>query len=233
MSRPTSWLDKKETFRTRHEALSNYRQNTLQGDISALSSAVSDFVKRGGVSQDPAADGNYNQILQISQRINAKQAAFKALNTDISTSIKDMSRTYDTGQLLLENGRLQQEIQALEKQKVETTEDADAAAIRDRVLKERDTAVTSHQIFFLDRPVRTSTIPFLWAAAILFVAAGLLVFKQLLPIAPLQGMEGVGMGAAILYSLQGVLGDPRIWMALVAAAVITITVLALKVAGVF
>jgi hypothetical protein len=232
MSRPTSWLDKKETFRTRHEALSNYRQNTLQGDISALNSAVSDFVKRGGVSQDPAADGNYNQILQISQRINAKQAAFKALNTDISTAIKDMSRTYDTGQLLLENGRLQQEIQALEKQKVETTEDADAAAIRDRVLKERDTAVTRHQIFFLDRPVRTSTIPFLWAAAILFVAVGLLVFKQLLP---LQGMgvEGVSMGAAILYSLQGVLGDPRIWMALVAAAVITIIVLSLKVAGVF
>ena len=228
-----AWLDKKATFARRHQELSNYRQNTLQGDITTLNSAVSQFINRGGVSQDPQSDGNYNEILRLTQKIEAKQTAFKALNSDISTAIKDMSTNYDSGQLLLDNGRLQQEIQALEKQKAEAATDAEAAALRDEVLKERDTAVNQHQIFFLDRPVRRSSIPFLWAIGFLFVAAGLLVFKQMLPI---EG-AGVGMAAslptAILYSLQGVLADPRVWMTLVGAAVITIIVLSLKVAGVF
>lgn len=227
-----SWLDKKATFATRHQELSNYRQNALQGDITTLNSAVTQFINRGGVSQDPQSDGNYNEILRLTQKIEAKQAAFKALNSDISTAIKDMSTNYDSGQLLLDNGRLQQEIQTLEKQKAEAATDAEAAALRDEVLKERDTAVNQHQIFFLDRPVRRNSIPFLWAIGFLFVAAGLLVFKQILPITAVEG-AGMGAGAAILYSLQGTLADPRVWMTLVGAAVITIIVLSLKVAGVF
>lgn len=227
-----SWLDKKATFATRHQELSNYRQNALQGDITSLNSAVSQFINRGGVSQDPQSDGNYNEILRLTQKIEAKQAAFKALNADVSTAIKDMSTNYDSGQLLLDNGRLQQEIQALEKQKAEAVTDAEAAALRDEVLKERDTAVNQHQIFFLDRPVRRSSIPFLWAIGFLFVAAGLLVFKQMLPITAVEGMAA-SLPTAILYSLQGTLADPRVWMTLVGAAVITIIVLSLKVAGVF
>lgn len=227
-----SWLDKKATFAARHQALSNYRQNTLQGDIAGLNTAVTAFINRGGVSQDPQSDGNYNEILRLTQKIEAKQTAFKALNADVSTTIKDMSTNYDSGQLLLDNGRLQQEIQALEKQKTEVATDAEAAALRDEVLKERNTAVNQHQIFFLDRPVRRSSIPFLWAIGFLFIAAGLLVFKQMLPIAAVEG-AGMGGAAAILYSLQGVLADPRIWMTLVGAAILTIIVLSLKVAGVF
>lgn len=227
-----SWLDKKATFAARHQELSNYRQNTLQGDIAGLNTAVTAFINRGGVSQDPQSDGNYNEILRLTQKIEVKQAAFKALNADVSTTIKDMSTNYDSGQLLLDNGRLQQEIQALEKQKTEVATDAEAAALRDEVLKERNTAVNQHQIFFLDRPVRRSSIPFLWAIGFLFVAAGLLVFKQMLPIAAVEG-AGIGGAAAILYSLQGVLADPRVWMTLVGAAILTIIVLSLKVAGVF
>lgn len=227
-----SWADKKKEFERRYNTVSSYWQNkadtnkpSLTRDIDNLNTAVAGFIKTGGVSQDPTNDPNYTQALNLFNSIKGKKAEFDNLNKDIRTTITGITTEYDTGNMLKTNGDLQQDIMRLEKQKVEANNDASTAKLRDTLLKKRDTAVTRHQLFFLDRPVRSSSIPILWGLSILFVAAAIIVFKQLFPGVPtVPGNE---------FSLIYFFMDPRIWMALTAAAVIVIIFLVLKIVGVF
>lgn len=227
-----SWLNKKEDFQKRYNIVSSYWQNktdinkpSLTRDIDNLNTAVANFIKKGGVSQDPSNDPNYTQALTLFNTIKAKKAEFDNLNKEIRTTIKQITSDYDTGSMLKTNGDLQQDIIRLEKQKVESNNDAETANLRDKLLKERNTAVTRHQLFFLDRPVKTSSIPILWGLSILFVAAAIIVFKQLFPeVSAAPGSE---------FSIVHFFMDPRIWMALTTAAVIVIIFLVMKILGVF
>ena len=226
-----SWQDKKADFQRRYNAVSSYWQNktdtnkpSLTNDIDNLNTAVANFIKKGGVSQDPSNDPNYTQALNLFNNIKAKKADFDNLNKDIRTTITQITKEYDTGSMLKTNGDLQQDIIRLEKQKVESNNDAATANLRDTLLKERDTAITKHQLFFLDRPVRSSSIPILWGLSILFVAAAIIVFKQLFPTISTSGTE---------FSAMNFFMDPRIWMALSIAAVIVIIFLVMKIVGVF
>jgi hypothetical protein len=227
----SSWIDKKATFQTRYQALSDYRQNQLQNDLNTLNTAVAGFISKGGVSQDPNADGNYNQLLQVSDKIQAKKRDFIKLNQDLGNAIKDMSHSYDTGDLLLENGRLQQEIQVLEKEKSEVGVDVATAELRDKVLKERDTAINRHQLFFLNNPISSRAIPFIWAFSFLFVAVGVLVFKQMFPGAA-AGVEGVAE-TSIAESIMHFFSDGRVLISIGVAAIIVIIFLVMKILGVF
>jgi hypothetical protein len=226
-----SWADKKKEFERRYNAVSSYWQNktdtnkpSLTRDIDNLNTAVAGFIKTGGVSQDPTNDPNYTQALNLFNSIKAKKQEFDNLNKDIRTTITGITKEYDTGSMLKTNGDLQQDIIRLEKQKVESNNDASTANLRDKLIKERDTAVTRHQLFFLDRPVKSSSIPILWGLSILFVAAAIIVFKQLFPAVAAPGTE---------FSLVYFFMDPRIWIALTAAAAIVIIFLVLKIVGVF
>jgi hypothetical protein len=225
----SSWIDKKATFQTRYQALSDYRQNQLQNDLNTLNTAVAGFISKGGVSQDPNADGNYNQLLQVSDKIQAKKRDFIKLNQDLGNAIKDMSHSYDTGDLLLENGRLQQEIQVLEKEKSEVGVDVATAELRDKVLKERDTAINRHQLFLLNNPISSKAIPFIWTFSFLFVAVGVLIFKQMFPGA---GAEGI-VETSIAESIMHFFSDSHVWMSISVAAVIVIIFLVMKILGVF
>jgi len=225
----SSWMDKKATFQTRHQALNDYRQNQLQNDINTVNTAVANFISRGGVSQDPNADGNYNQLLQIFDKIQSKKRDFIKLNEDLGNSIKDMSQSYDTGALLLENGRLQQEIQVLEKEKIEVGVDVASAELRDKVLKQRDTAINRHQLFFLSNPVSSRAIPFIWAFSFMFIAVGVLVFGKMFPGAGAGEAAGEGLVESVMHIFQ----DSRVWMAIAGAAIIVIIFLVMKILGVF
>lgn len=226
----SSWMDKKATFQTRHQALNDYRQNQLQNDINTVNTAVANFISRGGVSQDPNADGNYNQLLQIFDKIQSKKRDFIKLNEDLGNSIKDMSQSYDTGALLLENGRLQQEIQVLEKEKTEVGVDVASAELRDKVLKQRDTAINRHQLFFLSNPVGSRAIPFIWAFSFLFIAVGILIFSKMFPGA---GLAEATTGESLVESVMNIFQDGRVWMAIAGAAIIVIIFLVMKILGIF
>jgi hypothetical protein len=226
-----SWVDKKKDFQRRYNAISSYWQNktdtakpSLTRDVDNLNTAVAAFIKTGGTSQDPANNPNYTQAIQLFNNIQAKKNDFNTLNNNIRTTITQITAEYDTGNLLKGNGNLQQDIIRLEKEKVEANNDADTAKLRDNLLKERDTAITKHQLFFLNRPVRSSAIPFLWGLSILFIAAAIIVFKQLFP--------GIGVMQGD-YSALNIFVDPRIWMILTIAAAIVIIFLVLKIVGVF
>lgn len=228
-----SWIDQKKDFERRYNALAKFlekdplnRQN-LDAILPNLGTQVSQYIRSGGISQDPSVNSSYNEIITNINRIEEKKKEFITLNKDIQKTITQTTKNYDTGNLLKENGNLQQDIIRLEKEKVEANNDVATANLRDTLLKERDTAVTKHQLFFLNRPVKSSAIPFLWGLSILFVAATIIIFKQLFPTVNIPG------SASSEFSIMQFFMDSRIWMALTTAAVIVIIFLVMKIVGIF
>jgi len=224
-----SWIDQKKDFERRYNAIDKFLQkgpgNNLDASLATLNTSVSNYIKTGGVSQNPADNQSYSSIIAKINEIESKKKEFINLNKDIQKTINKNTKDFDTGNLLKQNGKLQQDIIRLEKEKLDATNDAATANLRDSLLKERDTAITKHQLFFLNRPVRSSAIPILWGLSILFVAAAIVVFKQLFP--------GVPAMPDTQLSLLEFFMDSRIWMTLTAAAVIVIIFLVLKIVGVF
>lgn len=133
-------------------------------------------------------------------------------------------------------GALTAEIASLESDKATLSTDAETAKLRKDLLKERDVAITRHALFFMDKPMRRNTIPIMWAISVAFIAVGVLVFKNMIPIQ----ITGTGAGtdlsygsASFLDSIMAFIYDPRVWMGITAAAVVVIIFLVLKILGVF
>lgn len=230
----SSWADKKADFQQRYESISQYVQNTLPQDLQQLAQALANYVEKGGVAQDPTQDGDYNTIQTISTRINQTKQAFSQLNQDITTAIQTLGSDNDMGGLLMENGRLQQRIIALEKETETNTEDEKAAIARDELLRGRDTNVTKHQLFMLGRPLRPSSVPILWALSVLFIGIGVIVLQVLFPLTPqMLGMTTEDSLEAVVASILTLFSNPWVWGSLFGAAVIVILFLSLKIAGYF
>lgn len=230
-----SWPDKKADFQQRYEAISQYMQNKLPQDLQQLAQSLANYVEKGGVAQDPAQDGDYNNIQTLSARINQNKQAFSQLNQEITNTIQTLGSDNDMGLLLMENGALQQTIIALEKENDTVSQDEKAAIARDELLRGRDTQVTKHQLFMLGRPLRPASIPLLWALSVLFIGIGILVLQVLFPLSP----QALGLGAAegggesIVVTLFALFSNPWVWGSLFGASAIVILFLSLKIAGYF
>jgi hypothetical protein len=59
--------------------------------------------------------------------------------------------------------------------------DVETSVARDKLLRSRDTDVTPHQLFVLDRPIRKGLIPYLWVISVLFIGIGLVILKMNMP----------------------------------------------------
>jgi len=221
----SSWPELKSQYQARYNDLSNYRQNELSKDVQALSEATAKYISKGGISQDPANNADYNTAVQISNKIKEKRQAFQTLNKEISSTLQSISRSDDMGRLLLENGNLQQEINQLEKDDKTMEQDVKSSELRDELLRSRESNITKHQIYLLGRPLRPSSIPYLWAMSVLFIGIALIIFYQFMPPLPTYP-EGVEV------SWLDMIRDPRIVGTLAGALAIVNIFLALKVANI-
>lgn len=230
-----SWPEKKAELQQRYETLSSYMQNNLPQDLQNLAQSLANYVEKGGVAQDPTQDGDYTNIQTLSQRINQNKTAFLTLNKDTTSAIQTLGSSSDMNKILLENGQLQQQIIALEKEQVETVADEKAAVARDELLRGRNTNVTKHQLFLLGRPLRPASVPVLWALSVLFIGIGLIVLQVLFPFRPETfGIEGgEGSSEMLMASVMAFIANPWVWGSLFGAALIVIAFLSMSVAGVF
>ena len=130
--------------------------------------------------------------------------------------------------LLTENGELQKQINRLEKIQEEIKIDVESSITRDKLLRSRDTDVTRHQLFILDRPIRKGLIPYLWIISVLFIGIGLVIFKMSMP-----SLETDVGGGSILYMTMEFVTNKIVLGSLLMSALIVILFLSLKVAGVF
>ena len=131
----------------------------------------------------------------------------------------------DLAGLLKENGELQKQISRLEKIQDEMKIDVTSAVARDELLRSRNTDVTRHQLFILDRPVRRGLIPYLWVLAVLFIGVGLVIFRMTMPTIIFEG--GTGFSLLSIFESKGVI------ISLLVSALIVILFLSLKIGGVF
>ena len=221
-----SWPERRAQFVQAFEIINAYVQNNLMTDLVKLSVGLSSYVQSGGVSNDPNQDPNYAQITQNSQQIQMMKGALVDLNRELSTVIRTHASDNDINGLLAENGMLQQVIQDTQKRKQDTAADAKAAELRDEVLRTREHNVSKHQLFLLGRPLRPSSIPYLWALSALFVGLGLLFVAMAFPSFSLSNeLEGTDM--------MDLLSQPAVWGSVLGAAGIVILFLSLNAAGVF
>lgn len=224
----TNWLKTKEDLNKSRDELDKYRNNQLPTDIATLKKYLTAYVMKGGVSQNPANNGDYTEMIRLYSKINQYKAGYGRLNSILSEKIKAISTAGDMGKILQENGELQAEVTSLEKQLKESNNDVTSAEQRDELLRSKDRNITKHQVFMLGRPLRPSSIPFLWALSILFIGASLLVFQT-------QGPPVIGP-LMEWYSISAATGtfafSSKLWIALSAALGFVVLMLSLRVANV-
>lgn len=221
------WIEERAQFQKRFDDLS---QENVQGLITDLNTAVGNYIARGGISQDPNNNPDYNTIIKLTQRAESIKQRYAALNDDILKYLTNQAKDNDLAGLLKENGELQKQIQRLEKIQDEMKVDVTSAIARDELLRSRNTDVTRHQLFILDRPVRRGLVPYLWVISILFIGVGLVIFRMTAPNLGIFVLpEGMSFGDMIL----GFFGNRGVLISLLVTAIIVIFFLALKIAGVF
>jgi hypothetical protein len=109
--------------------------------------------------------------------------------------------------------------------------DVVSAVARDELLRSRDTNVTRHQLFILDRPIRKSLVPYLWVLSVLFIGVGLVIFRMS---APSLGLGGPTNGSVSFeMMILEFISNKIVLSSLLISAIIVIIFLSLKIAGVF
>jgi hypothetical protein len=218
------WIEKRAEFQKRFDTIA---QQNIGGIVTDLNKAISSYISKGGVSQDSTNNPDYNTIQRLSSTIEFIKSELSKLNDDIVSYIASESKDKNIGGLLEENGDLQKKIKRLEEIQKEMKIDVESAIARDELLRTKDVNISRHKLFVLDRPVKRNFVPFFWALAILFIGVGLTIFKVMIP--PELAPTGMSIFVVPFYFLS----DKRVLLALLAAAIITILFLSLKVAGVF
>jgi hypothetical protein len=222
------WNDERTKFQQRFDELS---QENVQGLITELNKAVGSYISKGGISQDPNNNADYNNVITLTNRADSIKQRYSALNDDITTYLKNNAKDTNMTGLLTENGELQKQVNRLEKIQNEMKIDIESAIARDKLLRSRDTDVTSHQLFILDRPVRRGLIPYLWVLSILFIGVGLVIFKMS---APTIVTATVTNGSpSTMNMLLEFITNKVVLGSLLTTAIIVIIFLSLKIAGVF
>jgi hypothetical protein len=228
-----TWSERSKLYKQEFDNISDWVTNWLNKDLHYLNEIVGKYIKTGGLNKNPNSNPNYDEIKTIFGRIESVKDRLKKLVSNVTKDIHDLSKKSDLGEVLAENGRLQQEIIQLEKQVQESTEDMESALHRDHILRTGETDINKRQLFLIGRPIKKNLHSWLWMLSVLFIAVGMLIFKQTMPsILPfLQDQTGtVGSFSEIVLPI---LMDYRVWGTFLLSVIIIIIILSLKVAKVF
>ena len=98
--------------------------------------------------------------------------------------------------------------------------DVESAIARDDLLRSRDTNISRHKLFMLDRPLRKGLIPYLWVLGILFIGVGLILLKFTFPLFTFKGTLSSIFGIMVYY-----VGNKSVIGILLVSAIIVIILL--------
>jgi hypothetical protein len=224
-----SWIDERAKFQKRFDDLS---QENVQALITELNTAFGNFIGKGGISQDPNNNPDYNTIQTLINKGNSIKNRYIELNDDILKFLSTQSQNNNLSGTLQENGELQKQINRLEKILLQMKIDVDSAIARDELLRSRNTDITRHKLFLLDRPVRKGLIAYLWVISILFIGVGIIIFRITFPSVSFSP-NSTGTATNIFETLIEFITNKMVLMSLLGSALIVILFLSLKIAGVF
>jgi hypothetical protein len=223
----SSWIEKRAEFQRRFDSLS---QENIQALITELNTAVGNYISSAGLSQEPEKGNPLNiKITELIQRAENIKQRYSTINNDILTYLNNNAKDTNITGLLSENGELQKQINRLEKLQDKMKIDVETSVARDKLLRSRDTDVTPHQLFVLDRPIRKGLIPYLWVISVLFIGIGLVILKMNMPSLQINTTGTY----PIYYMIMEFVTNKIVIGSLIASILIVILFLSLKVAGVF
>jgi len=189
----------------------------------------------------PCATSWQTQLTDFTNRFNALNTSatnggdlssikdqYVQLHDDISTTLECSAQDNDLSGTLSQSGTLQTQIKKLEKRKKELQVEVDTAVARDELLRSRDVKQTTHQLFLLDRPVRTGVIPYLWALSVVFIGIGFVFYKMYLPSLLPDTTTVVGMDV----SLTSLLFNKPVFISLIVCVMVIMVVVGLKMGGI-
>jgi len=224
-----NWIEKRAEFQNRFDTLS---QTPVDPLLTELNKSIGTFVARGGLSETPTNNPQYQQIQTQTNQVERLKANYAALHADITNYLTDAAKENDLKGKLAENGELQKEIQRMETLQREMKVDVDSAVARDDLLRTRNTTITRHQLFLLDRPIRRGIIPYLWVLSLLFVCAGFIVFRVTAPTFFTQTVMTNAGTVAAPFVLYDFMTSSTVLIPLFVSALIVILFLSLKVSKV-
>jgi hypothetical protein len=220
----SSWIDKRAAFQKRFDELTS--RDELNKLIQTLNIDIGDYISTGGLSQDPINNPKYNLIIASIAKIKDIKQQYASLNNDILKFLKDNAKDTNLSGLLTENGELQTTINRLETIQKDMKVDVESSIARDKLLRSRDTDISRHQLFILDRPVRKGLMPYLWVISFLFIGIGLLILKSTFPVTASTNVSTMSM-------ILEFITNKIVLSSLLVSALIVIIFLSLKIAGVF
>jgi hypothetical protein len=227
------WMEKKTEFQDRFNTL--VTRNNIDQLVANLDAATARYISKGGLSQnsDPNVNPDYADIIRLSQEAEQIKTKYMSLNDDILKFVKEQAKYNNMSDLLTETGTLQMEINGLQRIQEEIKTDVESAVAREELLRSRDTDLTTHQLFILNRPVRRNMIPYLWVLSIVFVGIGLVLLRMMQPVLGVTNEEMAALSLSFWYQLTSFFTNNVTWIAIVGACMIVILFLGLKVGGVF
>lgn len=223
-------MEERSEFQKRFDDLS---QENIKGIVSELNKVIGDYIGKGGLSVDPNNNPDYNKIIELTKRIESIKQKYVELNDDILLFLSSESKDNDLSGLLKENGEIQKQINRLEKIEKEINVDVTSAIARDELLRSRNTEISRHSLFILDRPIREKLVPYLWVFSVLFIGIGLLIFRHTFPQLSISVVDPGTVTSSIYMNVFNFISNKAVLISLLISAIIVILFLSLKIAGVF
>jgi hypothetical protein len=178
----------------------------------------------------------FNELSSLGD--NATEADLKQLYDNIKSFLNSVSSEPNLKLLLEETGTLQEQNKSLHNDLNKKNIDADSAVTRNELLRSRESNLTSHKLFLLNRPIRRNRLPYLWVIGVLFIGIALCVFNVMAPQLPFtfQATDGIvpTITAFLIGMYQSVIqfiGNPYVITSFVTAVICVIIGAILKNQG--
>lgn len=227
-----AWKEEREVYQRRFDELS---QEDIPQLVAKLNRATANYISKGGLTQnsDPNVNPDYKDMIDLSKKAEEIKKNYISLNDNILKYISQEAKHNNLSDLLTENGTLQKQINGLHKVEQQIKTDVESAIARDELLRSRNTDISPHKLFLLDRPVRRNMIPYLWVLSVLCIGVGLIVMRMILPSLGMTPEELTAMSSNFLLMLTSFFTNNILFLSIIAALVVVIIILSLFVGGVF
>jgi hypothetical protein len=243
-TRRTMWEGdngKRKEFENR---LNEINISNVPSMVEEINRSIAIFVQQGGLNQNPDINPQYQDIQTKLQQIDAIKQSYISLQKEINEYVSKEANQSTWNDTLADNGKLQKDINELEKLQKEMKVDVDSAVARDELLRTRNTNPSRHELYFFNHPIRRSMIPFFWVLSILFIGMAIIFFQLSFPttqtpIAPIQSVSALPiMGASsiaitFMNQMMNLFSNQMMIITLIVSVIILVVVLSLRASGVF
>jgi hypothetical protein len=218
------WPTSRTAFQSRLDALNTQYTPAM---ITELDTAIGTYLTRHATNSTANLSTEKQAITAKVNAIKELKNEYSTLNDDIINLFKNEATNHNLSAILTENGTLQNRIQQLRKVQSNIKVDVETAVARDELLRSRNKDINSHQLFLFDRPVRRGMVPYLWTISVLLIGVGILLLRTVAPNLPPFSVFDIYNLIMTQYLTSNVL------LLLLAACLITIIFLSLKIGGIF